>query len=120
MNNFKQSLQSLIQQGLDCKAITHQELVFAACQVARSVLHLVPAGENKPRLAIGGCREVVCLSKRKECEDAADVADAVAAAADAAADAANADDDDAYAADAAAYAVLLLLMLLLMLLIMLC
>jgi hypothetical protein len=52
MNNFSQSLQNLLQEGLDHKIISHKELVYASCQVAKSVLHLVPKGENRPRIAI--------------------------------------------------------------------
>ena len=65
MNNFRQSLQSLIQQGLDCKAISHQELVFAACQVARSVLHLVSAGEDRPRLAIEAAEKWCAIQTKR-------------------------------------------------------
>jgi len=85
-----------------------RDLVWCAAQCARSVLHYVPAGEDRPMLAVGAA-EAWCRGEI----DAADVdaaasaqaADAASAAAYAAADAASAAADAAVeAASAAAYA----------------
>ena len=74
-----------------------RDLVWCAAQCARSVLHYVPAGEDRPMLAVGAA-EAWCRGEI----DAADVdAAASAQAADAASAAAYA---DAYAAAYAASA----------------
>lgn len=65
MNNFQQATQKLLQQGLDNKIISHQELIYAACQIARSVLHLVKEGGDQPRLAIEAA-ELWCQFPTKE------------------------------------------------------
>lgn len=74
--------------------VDRKQLVMAACACARLVLHLVPAGEDRPRKAIEAaeawCRGEVSLAKVRR---AANAAYAAAACADA-----------AYAAAAAAYA----------------
>jgi len=84
-----------------------KKVVYAACQCVRLSLHLVPEGEERPRIAIetaeAWTRREVGLEEVKKAAYAADAAaytaDAAAYAADAAA-AANA----AASADAAAYA----------------
>jgi hypothetical protein len=48
MISFRESLQNLLQEGLDRGIITHQELVFAGCQVVRTVLHLLSQDKNVP------------------------------------------------------------------------
>jgi hypothetical protein len=103
MSNFQQSLQNLLQEGLDHKIISHKELVYAACQVVRAVLHLIPEGENMPRIAI----ETTERWYRGEAtsEEVRQAANAAANAAYAAYYAANAADAASYAANAATYAV---------------
>jgi len=80
--------------------------VWLACAVARTALRLVPAGEDRPRIAIETAeRWVRGTATEQECRDAADAAYANADAAYAAAyAAANAADAAAYAAYAAANA----------------
>ena len=81
--------------------VTRQTLVLVACETARTALVHVPAGEDRPLVAIETaerwCRGEASL---EEVRDAADDADAARADADAAADAAYA----AYAAADAARA----------------
>jgi hypothetical protein len=76
---------------------THQEVVLAACDCAEVSLHLIPADEDRPRIAIETARRWVAGEATiEECRlTALDAADAAYAAY--AADAAYA----AYAADAA-------------------
>ena len=104
-----------------------RDIVWVACKIARLVLHLVPAGEDRPRLAIEAAEKwaddpteenlaAVRVARRNAAAAAADAAYAAAAAAAAdaayaaayaaAAAAAYADAADAAAAaaDAAAYA----------------
>ena len=65
--------------------------VWLACAVARTTLHHVPAGEDRPRIAIETAeRWVRGTATKQKCRDAADAAYAVANAAYAAADAADA------------------------------
>ena len=85
------------------------KLVSAACRIARTVLHLVPADEERPRLAIEAAEEWVKnpspdtahAAARAAADAAYAAADAAYAAAHAAARAAA---DAAYAAADAAYA----------------
>lgn len=97
MNNFQESLRNLLQDALDKKVITHQQLVFAACQVARSVLYLTKT--DKSLLAIE--------MTEKWCNDptAANATAANAAAANVAAANANNAAHAAAAAGASVYAV---------------
>ena len=95
--------------GLERKVVC-----FAACQVARSVLHLVPSGEERPRIAIetaeAWCRGEATIGEVRSAAHAAapaaaHVAYAAAAAyADSAAYAAYAATRTTDAAEAAAYA----------------
>ena len=80
----------------------HKKLVRTVCEIARTILHLVPKGEDRPRKAIETA-EAWCKGQatKEEVKTAAAWAYAAAAAADAAAYAANA---AAYAVTAAAYA----------------
>jgi hypothetical protein len=86
MSDFRQSLKYLLQEGLDHKIISHKELVYAACQVVRTVLYLIPEGENRPRIAIETterwCRGEASLEEVNKAVDAAyAAADAAYAAA---------------------------------------
>jgi hypothetical protein len=75
-------------------------IVRAACDIARTVLHLAPAGDDRPRLAIEAA-ERWCAEPSAAASDAAsDAAWAAARAARAASDAARA---AAWAASAAAW-----------------
>ena len=94
--------------------VARELVVLAACACARTALQYVPAGEDRPRVAIetaeAWCRGEATLSQVRSAADdaaayavyaagdAAYAADAAASVVDAAADAA------AYAADAAAFA----------------
>ena len=66
----------------------HVKLVRCACEIARTVLHMVPAGEDRPRLAIEAA-ERWCNDPTKATQS--DAAYAVYAAAAAVYAAANAD-----------------------------
>jgi len=93
----------------------HVKLVRCACEIARTVLHMVPAGEDRPRLAIEAaerwCNDPTEANKSDAANAANDAYDAAAsrAAAAAARAAASAASRAAAAAvyavdDAAAYA----------------
>jgi len=83
---------------------TKQQIVFAACAVARLCLHLVPEGENRPRVAIetieAWCRDEATAGQVREAINAANAANAAYANAAYAAYAANAAYAAAYAASA--------------------
>ena len=79
--------------------VDRRRLVLAACDCAASVLHLVPAGEDRPRRAIGAAREWV---RGRATQD--EVRAAYAAAYAAASSAAYASSSAAYDASSAAYA----------------
>ena len=83
---------------------THKQLVLAGCDCAETALTRVPAGEDRPRIAIQTARKWARgKSTLVEVEAAANAAYAAAAAASAAADSAAAS-AAAYAASAAASA----------------
>ena len=75
--------------------VDRRRLVLAACDCAESVLHLVPAGEDRPRRAIGAAREWV---RGRATQDEVRAARAAAYAA------AYASSSAAYDASSAAYA----------------
>ena len=89
------------------KFMTNRQLHIFACDVAESVLHLVPEGEDRPRNAIEIRRRWLRGEASDDERSAAAAAADAAAYADASAAAAAAADAAAYAdasADAAAYA----------------
>ena len=68
--------------------IDQKLLVLCACDIAETVLHLVPEGENRPAKAIQTTRNWCNgTATRQECRDAAAAADAASYAAYAAANA---------------------------------
>jgi hypothetical protein len=83
-----------------CSAVDRRRIVLAACAVAESSLKYLPAGEDRPRVAIETARRWARgEATLKEVRDASDAAYAARAAARAAADA-----DDAAAARSSASA----------------
>lgn len=92
MNNFHQSMRELFEEALRAKVITHQELVYACCQVARSVLPLIKKKKEK-KLALAAIEAAERWAANPSIENAATAATAANSAAYAAMTA-----TDAYAA----------------------
>jgi hypothetical protein len=89
-NNCQDGRYLLLWAGHD-QSISRQQLIYAACQVARLVLPLIPEGENRPRMSIETA-ERWCKGKAttEEVEKAVDATYSVATFAAAAAAAASA------------------------------
>jgi len=85
-------------------AVDRKQIVLAACDCAELSLRYVPAGENRPRIAIETARK--WCAGEATLDDVRKAADAAASSSNAAAYAANAAHaaHAAYAADAATYA----------------